>query len=247
MEQFRAVIVDDENHAAEILQWEIERSCQEVKIVQVFNEPEEALVFLKEHPIDLLFLDIEMPGMNGFDLLRGLNEINFGVIFTTAYDQFAIEAIRLSAVDYLLKPVNQKDIRSAVDRFIAQHRTQTPDGSVQVLMKYLAQSQMGKVAIPTPSGFEFFSAEDIFRCESDSNYTSLYFSDGRKMVLTKTLKEMEDILAPHGFIRVHNSHLVNGNVIRSFVRSDGGYVVLTDGSHISVSRARKSEFLERFK
>ncbi|MCB0761097.1 MAG: response regulator transcription factor [Flavobacteriales bacterium] len=247
MKTINAIIVDDEKHAAETLQWEIERSCPEINILRLFNDPIEARDFLFNNAIDLLFLDIEMPEMNGFDLLRGLPRIGFGVIFTTAYDQFAIEAIRLSAVDYLLKPVNHTDVRKAVDRFLVRRNDNATSHSLESLMKYLGQAQMGKVAIPTATGFEFHYPEEIRRCESDSNYSTVFFTSGEKMVLSKTLKDLEEVLAPHGFIRIHHSHLVNGANIRSFVRGDGGYVVLDDDTHISVSRSRKDEFLDRFK
>lgn len=247
-EKINTVIVDDEAHAIETLKWELERACPEIRIVGEFQEPSKAVQEIPEIQPELLFLDVEMPKLNGFDLLEKLEHLNFGVVFTTAYDQFALKAIKHSAIDYILKPIERTELREAVDKFIESHRKRISTDQLNLLFNRLAKgtSNAGKIALPSSDGLLFKSPADILRCESDSNYTVVHFTDESKHVISKTLKEIAELLEGSGFIRVHNSHLVNLEHITKFSKKDGGYVELDDGSHISVSRNRKEALIRMF-
>jgi len=246
MEKIRAVIVDDEKHASETLVWELERACPQVEIVAIFNAPLDALAQLPELNPDLLFLDVEMPKLNGFELLQKLGDIEFGVIFTTAYDQFALKAIKYSAVDYILKPVDQEELKKAVGKFEEGSRKSISTRQMDILFRNLEKKGFDKIALPTSDGLEFVEPEEIMHCESDSNYTYVYFKNGSKSLISKTLKEIEELLDGHGFIRVHHSHIVNLKHIRKYVRGSGGYLELVDGNSVSVSRSRKEDLMKLF-
>lgn len=245
-ESITACIVDDEKHAAETLVWELNRACPEIDVVMTFNDPRKALVELKSNPPDVLFLDVEMPNMSGFELLHKLGEFQFGVIFTTAYDQFALKAIKHSAVDYILKPVDGGELRAAVDKF-KQTRSAMEPAQLQLLLDRISKPRdFGKVALPASNGLLFVKPESIMYCKSDSNYTQVFFQDGKTHMISKTLKEIEELLDGLSFLRVHHSYLVNMTHVSQFVKSDGGYLVMDDGSHVSVSRSRKEELVRRF-
>ena len=194
---------------------------------------------------DVIFLDIEMPKMNGFEMLKEVGPMESKVIFTTAYDQFAIKAFRVSALDYLVKPIEGEELRQAVEKVLPgggkeQHREQLE----LLLEKIQSPSQISRVAFPTQEGLEIVPREMILHAESHSNYTYLYFSDGCKLVVSKTLKEVEEILTGTEFLRVHHSHLINLHHVRKYVRGDGGYLILSDDTHINVSRSRKEKLLD---
>jgi two-component system, LytTR family, response regulator len=245
---YSAVLIDDEIHCTESLQLLLETAAPEFKIAAKFNDPLAALEFLRTRRVDLVFLDIEMPEMNGFEILNALEELLFDVIFVTAYDQYAIKAFSYSAISYLLKPVDEDDLKDTIGRW--QQKTS----------KTLAQNQLGlmhqmltsmnqpktKIALPTSDGLEFLEIRTIIRCESESNYTRLFCSDKSKHLICRTLKEVEKVLQENGFIRVHHSHLVNPQFIRKFVRHDGGFIVMADGEQISVSRTKKDRLFELF-
>src|SRR5690606_27364366 len=198
----------------------------------------------REEQPDLVFLDIEMPFMNGFDLLNQLDEINFSLIFTTAYDQFAVKAFKVSALDYLVKPVEDEDLIQAVQKAISNKRT-TEDVAVKHLLKQVTERKLSdRIFVPTSNGLEFVESEQIVHCESDSNYTTIFLEGGAKMLISRTLKDIEDMLTADYFFRVHNSHLVNLKYVKKYVRGDGGHLELKDGSIIGVSRARKQALLD---
>ncbi len=243
----KAIIVDDEKHASETLKWELNRSCPEIQIMAAYNNPEKAVSEIRKLDPDILFLDVEMPKMSGFDLLQQFDKPSFAVIFTTAYDQFALKAIKHSAIDYLLKPVEKEELKGAIDKY-KQSKNKLLSGEQLDLLfsKVNAGDKLDRIALPTSDGLIFIKPEKIMRCESESNYTTVYFSDGKKHVISKTLKDIEELLNGHGFMRIHHSHLVNLSHITRYVKSDGGYVVLDDESHISVSRSRKVELLGLF-
>lgn len=248
MKKLRAIIVDDEKHASETLKWELERGCPEVEVVAVFNQSVKAAEEIPSISFELLFLDVEMPKMNGFDLLRSIENRAFGVIFTTAYDQFALKAIKHSAVDYILKPVDKDELRAAVDKYLDGQKRELSTQQLELLFEKVngKNKDFGKIALPSSSGLVFVEPADVVHCESESNYTTVIFKDGRKHVISKTLKEIESILDGHGFMRVHHSHIVNLRHVTEYVKSDGGYLVLEDGSHISVSRSRKDDLMSLF-
>ena len=193
----------------------------------------------------MVFLDIEMPRMNGFKMLEEIKEKDFDIIFTTAYNHYAIDAVRISAFDYLVKPVAVKDLQNSVGRLLKSQSKQTPQ-KLDVLRQNLSgsRSQSDKITISTNDGVEFFEINQILRIESSSNYSKIYFKDGKHILVTKLLKDFEEILLPYRFFRIHNSHLINLTYIKKYIRGDGGQVVMQNNEVIDVARRKKEEFLK---
>lgn len=242
----RILIVDDEPAASNILKMLIEKHVPATKDIKTCNSPEEALEIIQEWQPNLLMLDIEMPNMNGFDLLNRVGNSDFDVVFTTAYDKYAIKAIRFSALDYLLKPVDIAELQNAINKHIIK-KFQPPQEQqklVSNLINNLQQKdQTGfKLALSTTEGVFFFVPSEIIRLEGESNYTRFYFASQKPMLVSRTLKEYEDILSEHDFIRAHKSHLVNKKFVKHLDKE--GLLWLTDGSHIVVSRRKKEEVLK---
>ena len=241
-----ATIVDDEPDCCESLVILLERYCPEIKVLDICYSAETALQSLKEHPPHILFLDIEMPFMNGFELLEKSGTINFELIFTTSYDQYAIKAIRFSALDYLLKPVDREDLQKAIQKAVQRNQHPLPQQLEMLLQKLKHPSvPVNKIAIPTMEGFQLLAAESIICCESDSNYTMLFLKDKRKIIASRNLKEMEEILEDYPFIRVHHSHVVNINEVEKYIKGEGGYLIMSDGSSVNVSRSKKDLLLKK--
>ena len=240
----RAIIVDDEPYCCDTLETMLEKYCPEVQPVAVCHSGEEAIVAVNHQKPDLVFLDIEMPRMNGFDMLQKIGPINFEIIFTTSFDQYALRAIRFSALDYLLKPIDKDDLQTAVQKVI--QRTQKPIAQqLQLLMQKLQQpvNPLNKIALPTMEGLQMVPVESILYCESDSNYTIFYLKDKQKIIVSRTLKEMEEMLEEYSFARVHSSYLVNLHEVNKYIKGEGGYLVLNDGSTVNVSASRKKLLL----
>lgn len=246
MSKIKAIIIDDEKHCSATLEYELGKHCPDVQIIGTFNDPlkgKEAIV--SEKP-DLLFLDIEMPKLNGFELLHSLEERNFGLVFTTAYDDFAIKAFQFSALDYLLKPISGGDLTKAIDRFKQHEKNGINQTQLEILFSKLENGGFNKIALPSSGGLEFALPEEIMHCESDSNYTMVHFVERKKLLLSKTLKEVDEMLKGHGFFRIHHSHLVNLNHIKQYVKGSGGYVILESGVQVPVSRSKKDELMALF-
>ena len=242
----RAIIVDDEPFCCDTLETMLEKYCPEVSLVAICNSGEEAIAAINQQKPDLVFLDIEMPRMNGFDMLQKIGTINFEIIFTTSFDQYALRAIRFSALDYLLKPIDKDDLQTAVQKVI--QRTQKPIAlQLQLLMQKLQQpvNPLNKIALPTMEGLQMVPVESILYCESDSNYTIFYLKDKQKIIVSRTLKEMEEMLEEYSFARVHSSYLVNLQEVNKYVKGEGGYLVLNDGSIVNVSASRKKLLLSK--
>jgi len=242
----KILIVDDEPAASNILKMLIEKHVPVAKDIKTCNSPEEALKIIQEWQPGLLMLDIEMPNMNGFDLLNRVGNSDFDVVFTTAYDKYAIKAIRFSALDYLLKPVDIAELQNAINKHIIK-KFQPPQEQqklVSNLINNLQQKdQTGfKLALSTTEGVFFFIPSEIIRLEGESNYTRFYFASQKPMLVSRTLKEYEEILAEHDFIRAHKSHLINKKFVKHLDKE--GLLWLTDGSHIIVSRRKKEEVLK---
>jgi len=245
----KAIIIDDELHAIEGLKYEIEQTTPEVNVIGYTTNPVEGIGMIHELNPDLLFLDIEMPSMNGFEVLKNLKDkIDFDVIFVTAYDQYAIKAFKFSAIDYLLKPVNGNDLKHAIS-LLTERKYSFNNDHFTTLMANLSKKndKLERVVLPTAQGLEFIEVKNIIRCESDSNYCKVYQVDGQPLFLAKTLKEIESLLYDYGFYRVHNSHLISMSHIVRYLHLDGGMIELVDGYKVPVSRNRKNEFLKRFR
>jgi len=245
----KTVIIDDERHSVETLGFKLERHCPEVEVVARFSDSVKGLDYLRGNATDLLFLDIEMPRMDGFELLEQLGEVPFDVIFTTAYDEFGIRAIKFSALDYLLKPVQSQELQAAIAKFNKRSTHNIPSSQLEVLFSNIKEEQRGragKIALATKESIEFVAPEDIIVCSSDSNYTMVYMKDGRRKLISRTLKDFEGLLAGFNFFRVHHSHMVNLKHVKEYVRSDGGYLVMINKMTLPVSRSRREELLKQF-
>ncbi|MDQ6763592.1 MAG: LytTR family DNA-binding domain-containing protein [Bacteroidota bacterium] len=241
----KAIIVDDEPFCCEALDALLNRYCPEVKVVGICYSGREALQEIKEQKPQLLFLDIEMPQMNGFDLLQKIPDPGFDLIFTTSYDQYAIKAIRFSALDYLLKPIDRDELQAAVHKVTERNHPPLVQQLEILLHKmHLPASQINKVALPTMEGLQMVTVDSIVRCESDSNYTIVFLKNQQKIVVSRTLKDIEEMLEDHSFLRIHHSYLVNINEINKYVKGEGGYVVMSDGSAVDVSRSKKDLLLK---
>jgi two-component system LytT family response regulator len=242
-----AIIVDDEPDCCESLATLLERYCAEVRIIDICYSAHAALKSIREQKPQILFLDIEMPFMNGFQLLENLDAINFELIFTTSYDQYAIKAIRFSALEYLLKPIDLEELQFAVQKAVKRNLYPLPQ-QLEILLEKLKHPTipLNRIAIPTLEGFQFVPAESIIRCESQNNYTFLFLKDKKKLTASRNLKDIEEMLEDYSFIRVHNSFLVNINEVEKYIKGEGGYLIMTDGSTVSVSRSRRELLLKKF-
>jgi two-component system LytT family response regulator len=244
-----AVIIDDERHSVETLTWKLEKHCPDIIVISTFTDPTEGLEYLLAAPPQLLFLDIEMPQLNGFELLKRIGPIPFDVIFTTAYDEFGIRAIKVSALDYLLKPIQVDELQEAIENHKQKHNMKLTNSQLKVLFSNIQEEQQGrsgKIALATKESIEFVFPEEIIVCSSDSNYTMVYLQNGRKKLISRTLKDIEELLSGHQFFRVHHSHLVNLTHVKEFMRNDGGYLIMSNQMSLPVSRSRREELLKRF-
>jgi two-component system LytT family response regulator len=244
----RAIIVEDEVTARETLSDLLLHYCPQVAILALTDSVKSAVPLIKMHHPELVFLDIEMPFENGFQLFEKFPHQNFCVIFITAYDQYAIKAIKFSAMDYLLKPVNPDELIVAIEKM--QHRKLIEEEQrkkIDVLLNSLDHSKkLKQIALPSSKGSVFVDVDTIVRCSADSNYTRFHLSDGKSHLITKNLGEYEELMSGHHFFRVHHSHLVNLNHIKTYIRGNGGYVVMSDLVQVEVSRRKKGEFLKIF-
>jgi len=243
----KAILIDDEVHCLDTLNMLIADYCPEVEVIEQCVSAKKGLLAIENYKPEIVFLDIEMPLMNGFELLEQFKEIPFSVIFTTSYDQYAIKAIRFSALDYLLKPVDPKELVIAVGKASAQKKLPSAEQFI-MLIDQIRNRQTGflKIAVPTSQGFELIPADQIIRLEADDNYTHLYLKNKSKITACRSLKEMEEQLHEFDFfLRVHHSYLVNLNEINKYVKGEGGYLVMTDGSTVDVSRSRKEMLLKK--
>lgn len=244
----RAILVDDEKNALEMMEWLLKTYCPQVEIVALCNSAEMGLEAIRRHQPDVVFLDIEMPRMNGFDMLEHFDKLNFEVVFCTAYDQFAIRAFKYSALNYLLKPVDPEDLKLTVQRI--EEKKQIPTRQqFELLMQQMKQPSKAtpqRIALTTADGLIFVPTADIIYCEAESNYTNVVLVGGRKVLISKVLKDIDEALSGPDFYRVHSSFLININHIKKFVRGDGGYIVMDNDAIVSISRTRKQEFMELF-
>lgn len=241
------VILDDEPKAIESLKWELTTFCPEVTIVNTFTNPVEAQKFLRQAAVDCVFLDIEMPQMDGFQFLDELPDRDFAVIITTAYDQYALHAIKERALDYLLKPIDSDDLEEAVKRLVVHKKsTRISDKLEEVLLNLSNKkgSKNNRIGFSFDGKILFLTPEEIICCESDGNYTNVYLENGEKLLVSQTLKKVEEKLPEADFFRIHNSYNINLNQVREYLKSDG-YVVLMNGKRIPVSRNKKGFFLDK--
>lgn len=241
----KAIIVEDEQKNRENLQLLLARYCPEVNLIGCCSNATEAYESIVTLQPELLFLDIEMPGENGFSLLERLPQINFEVIFVTAFDHYGIKAIKFSALDYLLKPIDIHELIHAVKKAGKKINLKIENQRMYHLLRnYKLPDGNKTLAVSLADKIEFIAIHSIIRCEAENNYTTFYLKDGQKMVVSKTLKEFDELLVPYHFLRVHQSHLINLDEVKSYIKTDGGYIRMKDGSNISISRQRKEMVLK---
>ena len=241
-----AIIVDDEPYCCETLEILISRYCPDLNVVATCNSGETALDAIRYHKPQLVFLDIEMPNMNGFELLENIPVVDFALIFTTSYDHYAIKAIRFSALDYLLKPIDHDELRRAVLR-VAQQQLNPTAQQLELLLKKMNQPDTlkKKIALPTMDGLQMLEINSIISCSSEGNYTHFIIKNKKKITVSRTLKDVEELLEDYGFLRVHHSYLVNLDEVIKYVKGEGGYLIMSDGSPVDVSRSRKESLLKK--
>ena len=239
----RAIIVDDEEGARESLSILLEKYVDGVKIVAKADSIAMGMEKIRKYTPDLVFLDIEMPFGSGFELLERMKPIDFDIIFVTAYDHYALKAIKFSALDYLLKPVDIDELKKALQK----HKRKSPDQTAESYQNLVDNERMEgdnkKLAIPDSNGIIFVPIKNIIRCESDGNYTKIFMASGKKVLASKTLGEYESMLEGDGFFRIHRSHLINLSHLKQYKKGDHSYVVLSDGTEADVSRRKKSAFM----
>lgn len=253
---YNTIIIDDEQNCVEVLEILIKQNFEDLNVIATFTSSKKALEYLKSNPVDLVFLDIQMPFLTGIDLLEQLEKYNFHVVFTTAYDQYAIKAIKLSALDYLLKPIDEELLKASISKFRKLRGQIDIKNQIASLLQQYATPAVtmnspvvlsNKIAVSFQDRIVFYDPQDIMYCQSNDNYTTIQLKGGEKVMASKTMKHFEDLLAPMGFIRPHQSYIINAKFIAQYNKKDGGYLVLTDGTSIPVSRHRKEEILLMFK
>ncbi|MGC3943153.1 MAG: LytTR family DNA-binding domain-containing protein [Chryseolinea sp.] len=243
----RCILVDDEAKNLENLKILLQDFCQNVEVLALCQTVDEALVAIRSQKPDVVFLDIQMQRETGFDLLARVENVDFDVVFITAYSEYAIKAFKFSAIDYLLKPIDIEELKRALAK-VEKKSNNDMAGRLEQLFQNLKpkNGNAHKIAIPIADGLVFVNIETILYCEASSNYTQIFLNDGKKYVVSRTLKEYEELLSEHDFFRIHNSFVINLNAIKKYVRGDGGYVVMNNDATLDVSKRRKEAFLERF-
>lgn len=241
-----AILIDDELSSLNSLKQKILQHCPEVKIIFVSDDPKKGAGAIEELRPDLVFLDIEMPIINGFTLLQQLTYKNFELIFVTAYDHYAIKAIRYSALDYLVKPVEIDDLKNALNRAIEKKNTTKANPQIELLLENMVTEKMKfkRIAIPTTQGLQFIKVDDVIYLEASVNYTRFHLTNNEKYTVSKTLKEFEEMLPEDIFFRIHNSYIINKNYVEKYLRGEGGQVVLSNNIVLDVAKRKKAEFLK---
>lgn len=240
----QAVIIDDERHSRATLKNMLEKFCPEVQLIDEADGYKTGVEVIRKLKPDVIFLDIQMPDGSGFRVLEDTRDENYGVIFTTAYDNFAIKAFKYSALDYLLKPIDAEELQNSVKKVKKNINRDTNPG-IDVLLESLKESkQPEKIVLSTFEGMHVVEIDQIIRCQSDNYYTRFYFKDNKELMVSKTLKEYEQLLKEHNFIRPHKSHLVNIKYIKSYIKVAGGHILLTNDEQIPVSRRKKEMVLQ---
>lgn len=243
----KVILIDDEKGARESLHNLIIKYCPQLEVIAKASNIDEAYKLINELSPQLIFLDIEMPNGNGFDLLQKFTTINFDIIFTTAFDHYAIKAIKYSAIDYLLKPIDIDDLRNAIERVLLKQKNKNLQNEqiLSLLSNIKPEQNDKKIALHEGDGLTFVRLKDIVRCESDGNYTTIILEGNKRIITSKTLGEYEELFSNDNFYRVHRSHLIHLHHIIKYIKGDGGYVLMSDGSQIEVSRRKKQEFLDK--
>lgn len=243
----KTLIIEDEKKSQEMLAAIIKKNCPELEVIGLAGGVAEGVEMIQSRKPELVFLDISMPDGSGFDLLERVADSKFELIFATASDQHAIRAIKYSACDYLLKPIDIDELKLAVEKVVKKKNAVPNMENLQFLIQHLkrADENFQKITLPTGNAYEIVNVKDIIRCEADGSYTMFYLTDKRKLMVSVGLKHYEELLPESDFIRVHHHHLINMNHVVRFLKEDGGYAVMSDGTKIEISRRKKEAFMEK--
>ncbi len=242
----QAVIVDDEENSLEALAILLQKYCPDVQVAGAAQTVESAIELIDAVKPELVFLDIALPDGQGFEILDEVTHTNFEVIFTTAYDQYALKAFDFSALDYLLKPINAEKLQQAVDRFLKIRKDENLSDRVSVLKESLG-NRNERIILSSMDGFEVYKIADIVRCEANGSYTVFYIKTGQRIITSKTLNNFEKLLSDLSFVRVHSKHLINLEYVKKYISGRGGYIMFEDGTQVDVSERKKKEFIQRMK
>lgn len=240
----KALIIDDENRTRDLIAKMINSFGLDIEAIPAGENVQSGIRAIEEHKPDIIFLDIQMPDGTGFDLLRAIPDKNFEVIFITAHEEFAIKAIKFSALDYILKPVDPEELKAAVERALDAMSDKRDERQFEALQNNISAQQKRRLVLKTQESVHVVDLDQIIRCESDRNYTSFYLTEGRKILVSKTLKEFETLLIGYNFIRVQQSHLINLDYVDRYNKGNGGSVVMRDGSEVPLSPAKREIFFK---
>ena len=247
----KTLIIEDEQKSREMLATLVKKNFPQLTIVGLAKNVAEGVEFINTLSPDLVFLDISMPDGTGFDVLEKTQGLKFDIIFTTATDKHALKAIKYSACDYLLKPIDVDELKPTVEKLIAKHSSNTAAmpsmENLQFLIQNLkrADDNYNKITLPTGNAYEIVNIKDIIRCEADGSYTNFILTGGKKLMVSASMKHYEDLLPANDFIRIHHHHLININHVLRFLKVDGGYAIMSDNTQLEISRRKKDAFLER--
>lgn len=242
--KIKAIIVDDEKHSRETLKNLLENFCKDVDVIAMVGNINDAVVHIPALQPDVVFLDIELQSGTGFDILSQLHDINFEVIFTTAFDQYAIKAVKFSSLDYLLKPIDLEELQQAIEKVKLVKNKQAYNNQLKNLLINIKQPNLLRICLSTIEGFEFVNTTDILYCEAEGSYTKFVLNTNRKLLVSKHLKEYENLLIESQFLRVHNSYLINLKEVKKYVKTEGGYIVMSNNDIVSISRNKRELFLQ---
>jgi len=239
--EISCIIIDDEPNNISNLQTILSEHCTGVIVAATAMTANDGIAAINQHQPGVIFLDIQMPGKSGFEVLKAFANPQFEVIFITAYDHYGIQAIKFSALDYLLKPINISELKQAVEKARQKLQAKDKDHKLENLIAYMQRGQkdVPKIALPTLQEIRYIKVDEIIRCEASDNYTSFYIAGGEYILVCKTLKDFAELLQPHGFVRTHQSHLANIHFIKSFLKEDGGALLMKDGTKIPISRQNR--------
>ena len=241
----RVIIVEDENHSRETLKSLLQEFCKGVELAGMAGDVQSAVEIIRKEKPDLVFLDVELQTGTGFDVLEALDQITFDIVFTTAFEQYAVKAIKMSSIDYLLKPIDIEELKKAVEKAHLKRGEADQKKQLDTLLSNLTGTGKRKICLATSDGLEFIDTADIIYCEANGSYTTFFLTSGNKIMVSKNLKEYESLLADQNFMRVHNSFLINLAEVKKFVKSEGGYIVMKNNAQISISQKNREEFLNR--
>lgn len=240
----KALIVDDEEDARQMLNLALQRYCPNVEVLGLCKSGQEGLENIEALKPNLVFLDVQMPLMSGFDMLEKVTRSDFHVIFVTAHNKYAIKAIKFSALDYLLKPIDVEELVSAVERMLQKTNHMTRSYHSLLTNMHLGPKALKRLAIPMENGLVMQEVDDIVYCEADGSYTTLFLANGDTLLVSKNIKEFENMLSENAFCRIHHSLLVNTVHVQKYIRGEGGYVMVTGDKHLNVSRRKKDRLLQ---